>query len=617
MHTYHRPHIFILIIATISLMIAAACANRGAGPQGGPKDVTPPRLLKCTPTDNSLNVTTKTLELQFDEIVKIESPFEKVIISPPQSTPAQIKALGHKIKVELQDNLIDSTTYTINFTDAIADNNEGNKLDGLSIGFSTGDHIDSLQMCGAVIDAETLNPVVGILLGIHSDTTDTAFTKIPFSRISKTNSKGEFCISNIATGSYRIFALKDMGNNYRFDIPTEQIAFLDSIYTPEAEVHSVFDTIGDYYVDSITQVVDSSQFLIDTIISRHYTTFTPNEIILRSFVEKDFRHYLTRNERKVRNSFSLMFSSPCDSLPELCPLDFPDSCFTYLLQKNATTDTLTYWLTDSAMIATDTLRLQLTYYRINLDTQYTSVDTLTLTYREPKTNANAKKKGPVKPKSLEVKSNASTKYDYFRQLTITLPTPATINDTANFQLELVKDSIFTPIKANIIRADSIGMTFTLDFNFEPATSYHLTLDSAYFINLDSLVSDKIELKITTKSLEEYGKIIFTIKDYRGSEVIQLLDKSDKVVLNIPTTEATTTIEHLTPGTYWARLFFDDNHNGMWDTGSYKDRQQPEEVHYFPYEIELKAFWDVEEDWDINELPLLQQKPAALIKTDKK
>lgn len=616
-----RHHIAIFLVACATFLTAIGCANRGSGPQGGPKDITPPRVAKSSPENNSLNIKSPIVEISFDEIVQLESPFEKVIISPPQSTPAEIKALGHKIKVELKDTLKENTTYTIDFTDAIKDNNEGNKLDGYSFGFSTGDYIDSLRVRGTVLDAETLDPVAGIMVGIHSELHDSALTSQPFLRISRTNAEGRFTVSNIAEGKYRVYALADMGNNFKFDLPTERIAFLDSVYTPVAEVITAYDTIGSYYTDSLTGAVDSAQFVIDTIIARHSTKFTPDDILMLSFVEKDSRFYLTRNERPERHRFSLIFSSRCDTLPKIRPLNIPDSSFTYMLQRSQTVDTLTYWLTDTVASQQDTLACEVQYYRIDLDTQYVRTDTLRLIYRQPKGKAtNAKNIGKQKPSQPQVKKilshNGSTKFDIYQPLTLTLTTPSTVNDTCRYQLQQKKDTVYYDIGATLVPSDSIGLQYRIDYKWKPETSYRLLLDSAYFIALDSTVSQKEEIQFTIKSLEEYGKIIFTILNYRGNEVIQLLNKSGNTVREIRTTQATTVFEYITPDIYYARLFIDSNGNGEWDTGSYAEHRQPEEVYYFPYEIEVRAFWDVEEEWDIHELPLPEQKPKALRKDTK-
>ena len=167
----------ILSLITFCILTILGCASRGSGPQGGPKDTTPPQLLKCTPENGSTNVSTNKIQLTFDEIVLVQSTFEKVLISPPQTSMAVIKASGHKVNVELQDSLKPNTTYTIDFTTSIADNNEHNELDGFTFSFATGDFIDTLKLSGTIVDSETLNPVPNIIVGIHSNLNDSAFNQ--------------------------------------------------------------------------------------------------------------------------------------------------------------------------------------------------------------------------------------------------------------------------------------------------------------------------------------------------------------------------------------------------------------------------------------------------------
>lgn len=609
-----RHHIAIFFAAVVAFLLSMGCANRGQGPQGGPQDITPPRMLKSVPEPDALNVKSPIMEITFDEIVQVESPFEKVVISPPQSTPAVIKALGHKVKVEIKDSLKENTTYTIDFTDAIKDNNEGNKLEGFNLGFSTGSYIDSLRISGKVVDAENLNPVAGILVGIHSLLHDSALTSVPFDRISKTNRQGEFTINNIAEGKYRVYALADMGNNYMFDIPTERIAFLDSVYAPSAVGETVYDTIGHLFTDSITGVVDSARFIVDTVISRHVTHYSPDNVLLQTFIEEDFRYFLVRNERRERSRFSLIFSSGSDSLPQLKLIDTPDSVLNCIVQRSQKSDTITYWITDTLQANIDTLKCQLKYYRIDLDTQYMRIDTLSLIYRQPKGSRSQRGKPSQQPKQskLSVSSNASNSFDVYVPLYITLPAPSVVNDTCSFVLQQKVDTLYKDIdNVKLLQDDSIGVKFKLDYKWQPEVSYKLILDSAYFLAVDGKTSHAEVFNFTVKSLEEYGKIIFNIVDYKGVEVIQLLDKSDNVVRQVRTSGPTTVVEYLTPGTYYARLLMDANHNGKWDTGLYSEHRQPEQIYYFPYEIELRAFWEVEEDWDINELPLIEQKPKVL------
>ena len=193
--------LYSITIALSSLLLFNACANIAA-PTGGLYDVDPPRVVRSSPEFNALNNKSSKIEIVFDENIKVEKPMDKVIIAPPQQSFPVIKAQGKKVIVELEDALIPNTTYTIDFTDAIVDNNEGNTLDNFSFSFATGDHLDTLAVSGTVLSADNLEPVQGIYVGIHSNLNDTAFTKIPFDRISRTNSRGKFTIKGIAEGKY-------------------------------------------------------------------------------------------------------------------------------------------------------------------------------------------------------------------------------------------------------------------------------------------------------------------------------------------------------------------------------------------------------------------------------
>ena len=282
----------IFILVAFCILTILGCANRGSGPQGGPKDTTPPKLLKCTPENGATNVSSPKIQLTFDEIVLVQSTFEKVTISPPQSNMAIIKASGHKVNVELQDSLKSNTTYTIDFSTSIVDNNERNELDGFTFSFATGDFIDTLKLSGTIVDAETLNPIPNLVVGIHSNLNDTAFTSIPFDRITKTNNEGKFTINNIKEGGYHVFAISDIGNNYYFDIPIEQIAFSDSIYTPICTTETTYDTIFHYtIIDSVNNIIDSTQLIIDSIITKYYDK------------EKCNYHYASRSCNERRGCF--------------------------------------------------------------------------------------------------------------------------------------------------------------------------------------------------------------------------------------------------------------------------------------------------------------------------
>ena len=254
-HSSLRYLPIVLLIITVGLMLFS-CANMSR-PSGGPKDETPPRYIKSRPMPNSCNINDKRIEIEFDEIIQVDKPSEKVIISPPQINMPKIQAQGKKVRIELQDSLLPNTTYTMDFSDAIVDNNEKNPLKGFSLSFSTGPSLDSLQISGILLNAENLEPITGMLVGAYSNLDDTAFTTLPMERVSSSDALGHFTIRNLkANCPYRIFALKDGNRNYRFDAPTEDIAFLDTSFVSYAEPKQYADTI---YTDSLT---------VDTIIYR-------------------------------------------------------------------------------------------------------------------------------------------------------------------------------------------------------------------------------------------------------------------------------------------------------------------------------------------------------------
>lgn len=623
--------VIIILLAIYGLLTIFSCANRGVGPQGGPKDTTPPAVTKYSPADGCTNMKKSHIEITFDEIVALDNPYQKVIVSPPQKTPAEVKAIGQKVVINFIDSLLDSTTYTIDFTDAIQDNNESNKLKNFSYCFSTGDFIDTLKISGRVIEAENHNPVVNIMVGIQSNLEDSAFTTLPFKRITKTDENGHFTIKNIAAGSYHIFALDDIGSNYLFDMPNEKIAFLDTILVPSCKTESHNDTV---YAPKDS--VNTDSLVIDTIITHTKHIYEPKNILLRSFIEQDMRQYLVKSERKERYRMDMFFNIAVDTLPDLRPINFADSLFNTQISFSNNRDSLTYWFRDTTLWAMDTLSFE---YRHD-----TVIDTLQFLYRAPKQaagrpggNANANKNDKKKKNAnnqkvntdqveektvtrLGVSSNASKTFDVYQPLQFTFAMPTTMNerDSVSYHLEIKKDTLWTTVKAGKIRQiDSIGTKYTFSHEWIADTSYRFVMDSSLFTNMIGHVSDNEAIELRTKSLEEYSKLILHLKNIKGNEVVQLIDKDEKIVKEMKVNGDDMTFEYIAPGVYYMRLFRDEDGDGKWSTGKYSEHRQPEEVLYFPFDIELRAFWDVEEDWDPEAMPLLQQKPKELVKASGK
>ena len=227
-NTYCGKHTLLLMLVILTL---ASCAKMGS-PDGGWYDETPPRVTSCSPADKGINVDRRHIYINFDEFIKIDNPTQNVVISPPQLNQAEIKSQGKRISVELLDSLKPNTTYTIDFSSAISDNNEGNPMGSYTYSFSTGDHIDTLEVSGYVVDASNLEPVSGILVGLYDSVQASVFKTSPMVRVSKTDASGHFTIKGVAPGSYRIYALKDADDNFMFSQKSEMVAFLQELVVP-------------------------------------------------------------------------------------------------------------------------------------------------------------------------------------------------------------------------------------------------------------------------------------------------------------------------------------------------------------------------------------------------
>lgn len=198
-------------------------------------DELPPRVVATSPAEGATDVSSRRILIGFDEFIVLQNATENVVVSPPQLEAPVIKAQGKRISVQLQDSLIPNTTYTIDFSDAISDNNEGNPMGNYTYTFSTGQEIDTLEIAGYVLNAKDLEPVKGILVGLYANLHDTAFATLPMQRVARTDSRGHFCIKGVKAGDYRVYALRDQNNDYRFSQKSEEMAFTPEIFTPLVE----------------------------------------------------------------------------------------------------------------------------------------------------------------------------------------------------------------------------------------------------------------------------------------------------------------------------------------------------------------------------------------------
>ena len=603
--------------ALLMLMIVVySCASMG-NPDGGPYDEEPPKFVRSTPKPFAINSKEKKVTIEFDEFIKLEKAAEKVVVSPPQLEQPEIKASGRKVVVGLVDSLRPNTTYTIDFADAIVDNNEGNPLGNYAFTFSTGTTIDTMEVSGTVLSASDLEPVKNIQVGLHSDLSDSAFMKKPFDRVSRTDSRGHFSIRGIAPGKYRIYALMDGNQNYLFDSKTEMIAFSDSIIIPAMEDAMRQDTI---WKDSLT---------IDTIKSVGYTRFLPDDIILRAFKEENDRQYLTRSERDKENHFVLTFSARADTLPTLKGLNF-DERDAFIIEKTDRNDSICYWIKDSLIYQMDTLEIQMDYLATDtLDRLVPQTDTLFLANKltraerekleakaaeeKEKERKKKEKKGekiePEPTKFLTLNVDAPSAFDLDRNVYLSFYEPVASIDTAAIHMEIKKDSLWEEIPFLFVSDSVLPRKYEILAEWEPEKEYQLSIDSMAFKGVYGLHTNKVKQTMKVKKLNEYGTILLNITGADSTAVVELLDGSGKVLRQQRITpQNTADFYYLNPGTkFYIRLFNDRNGNGVWDTGKYSEHLQPEEVYYFPKVWEMKANFDFEENWNINAVPVEKQK----------
>lgn len=622
------------VLTLIALALTAAgCASIGS-PQGGPKDETPPVLLSSRPAQGAVNWKKKKIEIVFDENVQVKNASEKVVVSPPQKRPPVVSAVLKKVVVELADSLRENETYTIDFSDAIVDNNEGNPFGLFSFAFSTGDSIDSLCVSGHVLDANTLSPVKGIVVGVHSDMDDSAFIRDPFLRVAKTDEKGFFCIRGLKDIPYKVYALNDQNRDYRFDQRGEGLAFPDSAVHLWTDICVRYDT---------TWNADSTA--IDTIIPIDYTCFKPDDLILLSFKEDYGRQYLTKSERTERNRFSIYFGFKSDTLPRIEPL-LPDTIRPaepwYVLESSPTLDSLTYWICDSAIIRLDTLMLQIDYLKTDSNDALSPVrDTLRLIakpMKETKVMKGDKKPGrsarkrdgetadstaaKVPPvQHFKFSSSFQSNLQIYSVPTLTWEAPVDSISGIPWHYYQKVDTLWKELPASTFEFEQDAFNprmfrFYGDWGYE--SEMKIALDSGMVRSIYGLTNDAYSQEFKIAAENEYARLTLNISGLDGKKAfVELLDKNENVWRRDEVANGVADCIDLKPGECYVRLIVDDNDNFRWDTGYYGEKRQPEQVFYFNKKLTLKANWEFNENWDIWALPLDKQKPEDLKPKDSK
>lgn len=618
-----RFSLFLLALIGLTSLIAA-CANQGAGPDGGPYDETPPRIVGMTAPERLQNGKRTKFSLVFNELIKVDNPTEKIIVSPPQIETPEVKVSGRRITVELLDSMRPNTTYTVDFSDAITDNNEGNPLGQYTYIFSTGQTTDTMQMSGYVLNAEDLEPVKGILAGLYQQHNDSVFGKRAFDRVARTDASGFFSIKGVAPDrDYRLYALQDADGDFHFTQPSEMLGFLHTDLRAGAFRDTRYDTL---WVDSVRY---------DSIRIIPYTHFTPDDLVVRAFkIDVNTRHYL-KAQRDVPEWFTTFFTGPSRKRPTIQGLNF-DASKAFVVNASAGNDTLTYWLADTTLLRQDTLRFAYTYdnWDDSLAQMLPKTDTLELVpkttfakraaneakelekwnkQREKREKRGDFSKSQPPMVALQLRADVSSSLVPNRNILIQFDQPLQRFDTKKLHLRLKKDSTYHDAPYALDTVPNNILAYRLRAEWRPGQEYQLVIDSAAMTSLYGRVNLATDNKFSISKLEDFGTVFLSLSNAHESTVVQLLGSDGKPVAQAPTKNGRAEFYYVQPGKYYLRCFFDRNGDGKWTTGSWSPRRDPEEVYYFPKEIEVRANWDLNESWDVTALRLDKQKPDALVK----
>jgi uncharacterized protein (DUF2141 family) len=529
-----------LLFFAFMVMALWQCAKRGS-PSGGPKDTTPPKLVRAEPEDFTTNFKAKKIRLYFDELIKLEDVQNQLVVSPPFKNPATITPMGAPskyIEVEIKDTLRENTTYTINFGQSIVDNNEKNPNSFLTYVFSTGDYLDSLTLTGAVSDAVNLKAdefISVMLYEMDSTYTDSTVFKQPPLYITNTgDSLPFFELKNLKGGKYALFGLKDVNKNNMFDQSQDKIGFV---------------------ADTITVPTDSIYVLNLFREQLNYKASVPSMAAKNKIIfgyQGDYRDMVI------------------ESMTTL-----PDSVSTTLL-KERDKDTLNYWLSPT--------ELDSIIFTVRND-KVEAIDTFTVKMRD------------LPMDSLKLSTSVTGKFNFEDTFSILANTPIVALDTTQVSLN-VSDSIPMPYTFVL---DTLKNKVDFDFEAEPNQKYSFSLMPGAITDFFGMQNDTLDYNLSTGSFADYGNLRMILGgDVTYPIVVQLTNEKGVVQREIVASEAQTfEFNHLNPGNYIARVIFDSNGNGKWDTGNYLKKQQPEKISYYPGTIEIRANWEKEETFTLS------------------
>lgn len=576
-----------------SLMFSHSCANTTTPPTGGPKDTIPPVITKIFPELNQVNVPTKKtkLEIVFDEYVKVKDP-KSLFLSPPLEKSPKFKIKGKGVVVYFESDLDSNKTYTLDLTNAIADNNEGNMYPGFTLVFSTGNVIDTMMVTGLVQDCNSLKPLKGATVMLYKDHADSAvFLKRPDAAV-KTDEWGFFCLRNIQDTIYRMYAVIDENNNNKYDPESEKVAFIDTLVRPVTVV-----------VDSLPEL--QKYDMKDTLNCLARKT----EFELNVFKEKPSKQMIVNKERVGDRTAYITFMAPYAQIDSIWVRGVaPENLIT---QFNIVRDSLEIWVNDPKP-QPDTMFLNVRYMKTDtlgmLNPFTEEIKLLKPKKTTGKTSSrDIKKEDTLAVFTLEAKPETIEQYGFIMEFKYPLVESAF--DSLVFKS--VNPRQQESIGKYTVVQDSLNLrkyTVTPSEKLQPGYEYFLKVPHRKFKDINGFYNDSTEVKVSLPKDDKLSTMFLVLTNVKNKYIVDLLnEKRDKVLRSyIVDSDQTLTFPYLKASKYSIRITEDLNRNGIVDTGILLEKKQPEKVRFYKLEdgtflIDIPEMSEIEQTLDVAEM----------------
>jgi len=566
-----------VILKLLAIAAIASCANP-VSPSGGPKDTKAPEVISCEPANYSTGFQEKNFRINFDEFVNLTNPVSEITISPPLKEFPDFRVRGKTIVVQFGDTLATNTTYRFSFGKSITDITENNPLTNFTYVFSTGTYIDSLSLQGKITGAFDLQPQKDFSALLYLNNNDTLpLDSLPFHAkpyyVTRADEEGFFRFDNLMQDSMLLIALKDQNGNGFFDQPSEMVGFLDSLVVPVFLPKPKADTTA-----------SSDSIPTDSISSSDTGHIKMHMYHLAVFEQTDSIQRVIKTNIPFAGCFRIILRFPAKD-PKVTQYIHDSLQSVFIVESNPERDTLTLYFPG---LLPDSLFAVLSDMDSLIDTLRVSLKPLGKKKKQDKEVQNS---------YLPVTSNAKTGTlnQFAGPLVLEAAFPLKSWDLSGLRLISEPDTFAT----GGILADSTHRKFIIPHKWSEGKNYRLFLPDSALIGSNQLANDTLRQDFKTRQAKEFGSLILNLEDIPGPMIIQILGEKESVMteryLSAP---GKIRIDYLKPASYKIKAIFDRNGNKKWDSGDLRKRIQPEKVYYLPKNLELRANWEVEENWTI-------------------